>query len=268
MICFGRCEAAPSVALWLCALMMNPVAQGAQITDEDARRQATDQILASLHVDARQYLKLRRREDIEDLYLASHGGITETVFFFEASNTGDEVKGTTVIHHLPTDAFLDFIVGVSATSGEVFRIGGFEDSLAEFNRLNLRNPVRVTRASQAEAIVNFYIAVSREKLTLTVLKSPMEYKQALERQCHERGGNFAFLQKEFGHWWTSKGSAYVNLEFKYLVAPSFEGFKVSFVIASSPINSGRCGIVPVIATIEVLSSAVVSPITFGRARNP
>lgn len=234
----------------------------AQLTEEQARREAREQTAAALHSTATQFLGTQRREDLERLFEAATRKPTRTILMYEVSNEGDEVRGSTVIHHLSSDAPMTFIVAVLAVRGTTFRIGGFADSLSEFNRLMADNQIRVLDSEHAQSLANFYFAVNPEKIQVNLLKSPLDLKQAVERQCHAGGRDFAYLDKEFGKWWTSHRSAIIGTEFATRVSSAPGVFRVQILTLSSPTAKQTCDASPVEATLEVSDAGAVKPVSF------
>jgi hypothetical protein len=236
----------------------------AQIGEEQARKQARAEAVANLHLDATRYLNTQRREDIEQMFGAATGKPPGTIFFYELSSEGDEVRGSTVIHHLSTDAALNLFIGVTAANGMVFRIGGFgfADSLLEFNRMMAESKFRILSPDHAQALADLYIAINPEKIEFTLVKSPLEVKQAVERQCHSLGRDFVFSDKEFTRWWNTHRSTILSANLDDKVLPSPEGFKVQFFTLSFPTKQKECGGAPVTATLQVSATGQVGKLVF------
>jgi hypothetical protein len=237
----------------------------AQMADELARKRAKAETLASLHFDATRYLSTQRREDLEQMF-ANVATAAGSVLFYKLSNEGDETRTGTVIRHIATDASLNYLVGVSCGNGTVFRIGGFIDSLAEFNRMMAILAIRIHESTQAVAIKDLYLAANPQNVSFVILDSLLDFKQWVERQCHERGGDFSSVDKEFTQWWVSHEMTYRNLKFSDEVIPFDDGFRVRFFTLSAPMRSGKCGAVPIAASIEISNAGQVKPVKFSEPK--
>jgi hypothetical protein len=84
----------------------------------------------------------------------------------------------------------------------------------------------------------------------------------VERQCHAGGGDFAFLDKEFGKWWSSHRSAIIGTEFATRVSSAPGVFKIQILTLSSPTRKETCGASPIEATLEVSDAGAVKPVSF------
>lgn len=237
----------------------------AQVSEEQARKLAKSETITNAHLQADRFLSTQRRDDLELLFSNVAGGVPGAVLFYKISNEGDEIRGNRVIHHLSMHAELNFVVAVSVASGTVFRVGGFADSLAEFNRLMMASRIEVRESKKVEAVVDFYLSCNPENVSFSILRSLLEFKQSVEKQCHENEGTFLSIDKAFNHWWTRHGMKYRQLKFETTIAPFHEGFRASFFTLSSTVKDWKCGAVPLQSNLEVSHLGIVKSITFSKS---
>lgn len=231
----------------------------AQVVDQAARKQARNVVLSQLHLNPGQFLGVRRDEQLEQLLTIAVGRPGDWEFVYQVSQAGDEIKEDAVVHHLFTDAEPTYIVAVSPVDGSTYRIHGFADSQAEFERLTMAMKVKVLSPNQAEAVSDFYREVNPQRTSMSPITSLIELKQAAERQCQT--GSFDAGEKAFDAWWKHAKPLYEKLAFRQTAAPHGGGYLVEWIVLSSA-GSGTCGGAPLRAQLEIGSDGHVSQLTF------
>jgi hypothetical protein len=111
----------------------------AQITEQAAREQTRNAVRSQLHLKPDQFLGVQRDEKLEQLLAIAVGRPDGLQFIYQVSQAGDEVKENAIVRHIFTDVDPKYIVAVSLADGTTYRIHGFSDSLAEFERLIIGN---------------------------------------------------------------------------------------------------------------------------------
>jgi hypothetical protein len=148
---------------------------------------------------------------------------------------------------------------ISAANGDVYRIHGFADSLAEFGRLMTAAKMKVLSPDQAEAVADFYREVNPEHRSMTRILGLLELKQAAEWQC--QAVPFDPNEKDFEAWWKHAKLLYAGASFKQTATRSDSGYAVEWIVLSSP-GAGLCGGAPLRARLEVGSDGQVGKLSF------
>jgi hypothetical protein len=234
----------------------------AQMTDQAAREQARNAIRSQLHLKPGQFLHVQRVEKLEQSLAIAVGVSDGSELIYEVNQAGDEVRGDAVIHHVSTDADLMYIIAISRADGSTYRIHGFSDSLAEFEKLMTAARPRVSSPEQAESLAEFYRGVNPENLPLTPISSLIEFKQAAERQCQSSLSSFNTGQQAFAAWWNRAKPLYAEVPFRQTAAPRGSGYRVEWIVLSSAAPGGTCGGVPLRAQLEVSSDGHVGKVIF------
>ena len=243
------------------ALMLSTLAlpTSAQVTDAAAREQIRDVVRSRLHLKPDQFLNVQRDEKLEQL-LATVAGRSEGLeVIYQVSQTGDEIKGNVVVHHIFTDADPTYIVAVSPANGGLYRIYGFPDSLTEFGKLMAATKVKVLSPDQAESVADFYREVNPERRSMTQISGLLELKQAAERQC--QAVPFDPNEEDFEAWWKHAKPLYSGASFKQTAARNDSGYAVEWIVLSSP-GAGLCGGAALRARLEVGSDGQVGKLSF------
>jgi hypothetical protein len=202
---------------------------------------------------------VQKNEELEQLLAVVVSRPSWSEFIYKASEEGDEIKEHVVIHHIFTDGDPTFTIAVSPVNGAAYRIQGFTDSLAEFEKLMKEANVKVSSPEQADAMADFYRAVNPERRSMTPLSSLLDLKQAGERQC--QAVPFDPNERDFEAWWKHAKTAYANVSFQQTAARSGSGYAVEWIVLSSP-GSGLCGGAPLRARLEVGSDGSIGEISF------
>jgi hypothetical protein len=246
-----------SIVAMLSALGMR--ADG-QITDQAAREKAQSVVRSQLgFLRPEQYLGVQRDEKLERSLAATVGGLAGAEFIYKVSPAGDEIKEHAVVHHLFIDIDPMYIVAVNQADGSIYRIHGFADSLAEFNKLMAAVKMKVLGPDQAEALADFYRAVNPQRTSLTRITSLLDFKQAAERQC--QAVPFDPNEKDFQVWWKHAKSLYAEVTFKQTATVRGSVYIVEWIILSSP-GPGNCGGAPLRATLEIEKDGEIGKLTF------
>jgi hypothetical protein len=232
----------------------------AQISDEGAREQACDVVRLQLHLRPDQFLSVQRDETLEQLLSSAVGKRGERHLIYKVSQQGDEIKENAVVHHLSTDADLVYIVAVNSADGISYRIHGFPDSIAEFEKLMTAVGMKVSSSEQAESVADLYRAVNPRNMPLAPISSLIELKQAAERQCHGGVNSFDTGQEAFTAWWNRAKPQYAAVSFKQRAVPHGSGYRVEWIVLSSP-SGGNCGGAPLRVTLEVSSDGHVGEVS-------
>jgi hypothetical protein len=253
-----------STIFGLAALAMPVVPANAQLTDQVAREQAGNTVRSQLHLKPDQFFAVQRDEELEQSLAVTIGRKGDSAFIYEVSPAGYEVKENTVVYHFWTDFDGVFIIAIGPEGGDVYRIHGFADSLAEFEKLLTASRVRVSSSDQAEFLADFYRQVNPENLSLTRVSSLVELKQAAERQCQT--SSFEQSEKAFDAWWRHAKQLYADVVFRQTVAPNGTAYFVEWIVLSSR-SSHSCGGVPLRTRLEVTSDGHASKVTFSPVKN-
>jgi hypothetical protein len=231
----------------------------AALSEASARQEALDSVRSTLSLRSEQFLDIKRDEDLEvSLMLCANRSIGP-VSVYRLSSTGYEVKEKAIIHHFSTDGDLSYIVAVSPVDGSTYRVAGFRDSKAEFNKLMAALGVKISSPDQAEALADFYRTVNPEHRSMTRLPGLLDLKQAAEWQC--QAVPFDPNERDFGAWWKHAKTAYANVSFQQTAARSGSGYVVEWIVLSSP-GAGLCGGAPLRARLEVGSDGSIGDISF------
>jgi hypothetical protein len=244
-------------------LSMHVVASAsAQMTENAARQQARDVVRSQLHFRPDQFLGAQRDENLEQsLAIAAVGWRAGSQFIYKVSPTGYEIKENAIVHHFTVESDYMYIIVVSSAEGGTYRISGFPDSLAEFEKLMAVAGVKVSSPEQAESVANFYRGVNPENLPLEPISSLFELKQAAERQCQNRSRSFDTSQTAFNAWWSHGKALYAKSLFRQTVISHSGGYVVEWSALSSA-APGNCGGAPLRARLEIGSDGHVGKLTF------
>jgi hypothetical protein len=248
-----------STVLGMAILSMLMAQANAQVTERAAREQASGTIRSQMYLKADQFLRVQRDDELEQLLAAAVSRPSWSEFIYRASEEGDEIKEQVVVHHIVMDGDPTFTVAVSPVTGTAYRIQGFSDSLAEFEKLMKEANVRVSSAEQAEAVAGFYRSVNPERRSMTPLLSLLDLKQAAERQCQPVP--FDPNEREFEAWWKRAKLVYADVRFSQTAARGGNGYLVQWTVLSSA-GPGNCGGAPLRAQLDVGSDGHVGKIAF------
>ncbi len=235
----------------------------AQVNENEARARATEAARAAWHMSPTQFLDVQRYEVFEREFEESIGTESEALFLYRVSEDGDESKGQTVIYHRSTDGDSTGFIAVTALKGRVYRIKGFGamDSLSEFNRLFEDSDVKVVTKSRARAIADFYLLINPqniENIEFGMVRSPLEAKQSIERECHAVGSDFATSDREFLSWWANHKSEILSKNYDEKVTGSSGGFSFRFLTLAFP-KGPKCGGSLLELSLEVSSTGTIKP---------
>ncbi len=238
---------------------------GAQMTDQSARELAGSVVRSQLHLRPDQFLSVHRNENLEEyLAIATVGWRAGSVFIYNVSQTGTEIKEDAIVRHVATDTEMTYIVAVSSADGSTFRIHGFTDSLAQFEDLMTASKMRASSPEQAESVADFYREANPENLQLTPILNLMDLKQLGERQCQSGAKSFD-PGKAFMAWWKHAELSYAALSFEQRVVAQGTGYLVEWIVVSSP-SSENCGGAPLRVLLEVSSDGHIGKVTFSSVK--
>lgn len=241
--------------------MLSAVAlASAQMSDQPAREQARNTVRSQLHLRPDQFLSTQRDEALEQSLMLAVGKRAESPLIYTVSQAGDEIKENAVVHHISTDADLVYIVAVFAADGTSYRIHGFPDSVAEFEKLMTAVGMKVSSPEQAESLAEFYRGANPQNMPLAPISSLIELKQAAERQCHGGVKSFDTGQEAFTAWWNRAERLYAAVPFDQRAFPHGSGYRVEWIVLSSP-SGESCGGAPLRASLEVSSDGHVGKVT-------
>ena len=252
-----------STIFGIAMLSMLPARANAQVTDRAAREQASSTVRSQLRLKPGQFLRVQRDEELEQLLAAVVSRPSWSEFIYKASEEGDEIKEHIVVHHIVMDGDPTFTISVSPMTGTAYRIQGFSDSLAEFEKLMKEANVRVSSPEQAEAVADFYRSVNPERRSMTPIFSLLDLKQAAERQC--QSVPFDPNEREFDAWWKHAKPLYADVRFPQTVTPGGTGYLVEWTVLSSA-APGNCGGAPLRVQLDVGSDGHVGQIAFSPLR--
>ncbi len=138
------------MVLGIALMLSSDVCASAQTPEETARQQARDEVRSKLNLRAGQFLDIHRDEVLEQSLALTAGRQIGAKFIYRLSSEGNEIKEKTIVQHLSTDGDFIYIIAVNAADGSAYRIHGFPDSLAEFEKLIKEVRLTVLRSDQAE----------------------------------------------------------------------------------------------------------------------
>jgi len=243
------------------ALILSTLAMptSAQMSDATAREQAREAVRSQLHLEAGKFLQVEKDEMLEQLLAGVVARPSWSEFIYRLSEDGEEIREHAVVHHITTDGDPTFMVAINPASGSLYRIQGFPDSLAEFNKLMAEANVRVLSLDQAEAVADFYRQVNPQRRSMARISGLLELKQAAEWQC--QAVPFDPNEKDFEVWWKHVKPLYSEASFQQTATHSNGGYAVEWIVLSSP-GAGLCGGAPLRARLEVGSDGRIGAITF------
>jgi hypothetical protein len=228
----------------------------AQATEQASRDKIRSAVRSKLHLKADQFLAVQRDEPLEQKLAIVAG--KPGLLLYRISQAGDEIKEHSLVHHIFTDADPTYIVAVSADGG-MYRIHGFSDSGAEFEKLMTATGLKVSSREDAESVADFYRDVNPENRPLTPISNLIDLKQAAERQCQT--GTFNENERAFDAWWSRAKPLYAGVPFQQKAIESGKGYLVEWVVLSSA-APGMCGGAALRARLEVLSDGHVGTVAF------
>ncbi len=220
-------------------------------SDEAGREQARNIVRQQLRLERNRFLAVQRDESLEQLLTVAVGRRAEKDFIYRVSPAGDEAISSGIIQHLSVDVDPLYIIAIYAANGRGFRIHGFADSDAEFEKLMVAAGVRVSSADQAEHLAGLYRAVNPESLPLTPITSLIELKQAAERNCQSAAKSFESGEGAFHIWWSTIGSRYEGVPLNQEASPHGTRYIVQWVVLSSRAPGGTCAGSPLRALLEL-----------------
>jgi hypothetical protein len=212
---------------------------------------------AQLHLKPEQFLAVQRDEALEQKLGLATG--TPEPLLYRVSQAGDEIKERTVVHHIFTDVDPSYVVAVGA-GGSTYRLSGFAESKADFNKLMGDLKVRISSPDQAEALADFYREVNPERLQFAPATSLLDLKQAAERQCQDVPFNVD--EPSFEVWWKHAKTLYSGASFKQTVIHSDSGYAVEWIVLSSP-GAGLCGGAALRVRLDIGTDGRVGSVAFG-----
>lgn len=240
-------------------LLISSVAATPQMSESAARERANDVVRSKLNLRPKQFLDVRRDEELEQsLALVANKQIGQ-YFIYRLSSSGYEMNEKGIIHHTSIDGESSYIIVVNHADGNTYRIRGFSDSLKELQKLILELGVKITSADQAEAVAQFYREVNPENRSMAPISSMFDLKQAAERQCQTIP--FELGESEFEEWWKRTGSLFAKTPFAQTAVPHDGGYLVEWVVLSSA-GAGACGGAPLRAGLQVNEDGQLGKLSF------
>ena len=206
----------------------------AQIADERAHEIAKETVRSARGNDA--FFCAHRREDLEDSFYSvlsnTRNAFKRDPRIFEVSEEGYEFRNDGVRYHFNLHATRSYFVAVATQTGEVFRIGGFNDAQQEFNRLARTYQVRLQNEPQAEDYVSLYLLVDPLSYHLERTQFLFALKQLAERRFDGNNDDFEFREEKFDQWWHKNEAVAKRLSLKQETRATEEGFDVTFITVS------------------------------------
>jgi hypothetical protein len=227
--------------------------------DQAARERVRIAVRWELHLKLDQFLRVQEDEALERRLAEIVARPSWSASIYKVSEEGDEIKDHVIVHHIVMDGDPTFTVAMNPASENVYRIQGFSDSLAEFNKLMRDADLKVAGSDQAEAVAGFYQQVNPQRSSVAQMSSLPELKQAAERQC--QAIPFDPRERNFEAWWKHAKAAYAKASFQQTATHSGSGYAVEWVVLSSP-GDGLCGGAALRARLEVGSDGSVGEISF------
>ncbi len=229
----------------------------AQGNDQAAREQIRSAVRSHLNLKVDQFLAVREGEKLEQsLAMLGRPG----VLIYHVSRTGDEIKGNTLVHHISMDADLTYVVAIIPSNDRIYRVHGFNDSVAEFDKFV--TGLTIANSEQAEIMAALYREINPGNYLLAPVSNLLDLKQTAERQCHS--DSFEAAERKFDSWWARFKLPYSQVPFQQTVVAEKTGYLIEWTGLSSP--SGECAGAPLRASLHIGSDGHVSPIKFSPAR--
>jgi hypothetical protein len=167
--------------------------------DQAARERVRIAVRSELHLKLDQFLRVQEDEALERRLAEIVARPSWSASIYKVSEEGDEIKDHVIVHHIVMDGDPTFTVAMNPASENVYRIQGFSDSLAEFNKLMRDADLKVAGSDQAEAVAGFYQQVNPQRSSVVQMSSLLELQQAAERQC--QAIPFDPRERNFEAWW-------------------------------------------------------------------
>ena len=238
--------------------MLAGLANG-QMTDLWGCELARNAVRSQLHLKPDQFLSVQRDERLEQSLASAVGKRAGSEFIYRVSQAGDEVKEDAVVHHISTDADLDYIIVLGPGHGSSYRIHGFADSVAEFEKLTTAVGVKVSSPEQADSLAEFYRAVNPENMPGTILK-PHRTQAGRRAAVSQRREVVRHWPRGFYCRWNRAKPLYAAVPFQQKTVHHSSGYLVEWTVLSSP-SGENCGGAPLRATLEVSSDGHVGKVT-------
>ena len=238
-----------------------------QMSELAAREQASNiaraKLQSAVHFRADQFLGIERDEQLEQTLGVAAGGYAGLTFIDRASPAGVELRGPAAVYHTWTHVDPLFIVVVNPRDGSAYRMDGFRlaESVAEFERLTTALRMHVSSPDRAESLAEFYRKVNPENhASLTPILSPMELKQAAERQCQSVAKSFDAGEQAFTAWSKHAEPLYAALPLRQRAVFHGSGYLVEWIVLSSA-SAENCGGAPLRAQLAGSSDGHVGKIS-------
>jgi hypothetical protein len=156
-----------------------------ELSEATARERVCEYVRSQLSYPKEHFLRATRREDFEDDLFAAQvkirGQIHKAALFFEITETGYEIRSSSeALLHSSADGFGRWNVAIDPLSGKVFGLGGFADSVIDFNKMVADAKIQLTSEDSARAWVSFYLAVSVGNNYGTYLLRPIDLPRLVE----------------------------------------------------------------------------------------
>jgi hypothetical protein len=236
----------------------------AQVTEQAAREKAKSIVQARLEagpehfLDDRKFLDVQRQENLEEELAEIVGGSAGLDYIYKVSEFGVEIKDHEIIYHTFFDVDPTYHVVVSRTDGAAYRVQGFSDSMAEFNRLIAAFKLQVS-GDRARGIADLYREIYRQRESITQIYSLLDLKQSAESRCEN--GSVASGERKFNAWWRHVKPFYKALSFDEKTVQHGEGYTVEWIVLSSA-DHNACGGAPLRMQVEIEKDGQIANLNF------
>jgi len=201
----------------------------------------------------RRLFSILRREDLEQVLQSVRPPSAEKsqgdILIFEVREKGYRRQSNYVSYFFGVPGDGNRFVAVLSKSLEAFRIGGFQDSQGEFNRLAKSCQVKLSTDFQAREYAKLYLDLDPMNYRLTETPTFLLLKQLAEKKFAERDGDFLMQGKvgtaaedkykrylvgeeKFESWWDKNRESLAYLPFAEETTKAAEGFDVNLLTLS------------------------------------
>ncbi len=199
----------------------------AQVGVAAARELARSQALEYLGRKPDAFLAIARQDELETTFgRFIHDGPGGPPFIFRLTDVGDEVRGNTVTHRVPTPSVRMHIAVSEA--GRVFLLKG-RDSLRQMKLLAHAYHVRIENDADARDYAVWCLTIDPENYVQARLGSVEELKEVAQLGFRYSYSTDAERESQFEHWWKAHEEQAANLNYDGSVVRKGSGFVVRFV---------------------------------------
>lgn len=210
----------------------------AEISEMDAREKAKAAVREAWGTapNNRTDVEAIRREDLEWRIFGAQvkikGRIAVPVYLYELSLSGYEILSPEdFVFFTVLDANPRWFVAVLRADGDLFKLAGFDEADAEFNRMASRIEFKVPREVSPVSWALDFLELTRGEEERRTYVTPLHLRQAIERHFYGQYSPDSLSSKLYERWWRKYGKQVEKLRFEYEVEKREDRFLVRFVMA-------------------------------------